>query len=132
MAEEFDLSDCSNRKVILLVEDEDADMYLLKKAIHNFWSDCDIIAVKSLHEAYQKYREKNFDLVLLDLNLPDGFGPSTVQEIRRFNKSMPIVVVTGMGTTVTVDESLKMGANNVVLKSQLNHPDFKNILKQNV
>ena len=131
MSQEFYLSDCPDRKVILLVEDEDADMYLMKKTIQKLWQDCDIVGVKSVQEAYKEYKEKNFDLVLLDLNLPDGFGSATVQEVRRFNKSVPIVVVTGVGTSVIVDEALKKGANNVVLKSQIGQPDFRNILEQN-
>lgn len=90
------------------------------------------MAVQSLQKAYETYRNHQVDLTLLDLNLPDGYGALTVKEMRKFNKSVPIIVVTGFGTNMTVYDALKMGANNVVLKSQITDPDFVNILEQNV
>ena len=45
-------------------------------------------------QAYEEYKRHNFNLVLLDLNLPDGFGPASVAEVRRFNKSVPMTCPT--------------------------------------
>lgn len=117
---------------ILLVEDNAADLVLIKRQLEKFWPDCTVMPVRSIEEAYSTYKNNDFDLMLLDLNLPDGYGPQTVQEVRRFNKRVPIVVVTGMGANITVYEALKLGANNVVLKSQILQDDFKEVLSQNL
>ncbi len=117
---------------ILVVENDDADLLLLKKQLDRIWPKSKVLAVESLQEAYKAYRDNKVDLVLLDLNLPDGHGPATVGEMRKINRSVPIIVVTGLKTDVAVSEALKLGANNVVLKSQISHPDFVNVLEQNV
>ncbi|MGB0719085.1 MAG: response regulator [Bdellovibrionales bacterium] len=119
---------------VLLVEDEAPDTVLAKHCVRGVWPDAEVVAVGSLAEAYSTYRSggARFDLVLLDLNLPDGFGPMTVREMRYFNKSTPIVVLTGMGTDATVSEALRYGANHVALKSQMLTDDFGHILEQHV
>lgn len=117
---------------ILLVEDDAPDIVLTKSRVLSIWPHCKIIPVKSLGEAYQAYAQNDFDLVLLDLNLPDGHGPATVQEMRNIHKKVPIVVLTGMGNDLTVRQALRLGANHVSLKSQILDDDFKNILEQYV
>lgn len=120
----------SEPKTILLVEDDAPDVVLAKKSIQNLWPDATVIPVQSLGEAYEEYKQNNFDLVLLDLNLPDAYGANTVQEMRRFNKTVPIVVVTGLANDGVVNGALKLGANHVMLKSQIMTDDFVDILKQ--
>ena len=117
---------------ILVVEDETPDMTITIKQIKSHWPDCNVVPVTSLRDAYNAFKAQDFDMMLLDLNLPDAFGPRTVQEVRKFNRHTPIVVITGMATGITVDESFKMGANSVIPKSELTEEDFFNILDQNV
>lgn len=131
---EMDVEFCEkdNCYKILIVEDNDADLLLLKKQLQKIWPNSRTLAAKSVQDAYLAYKNNSVDLVLLDLNLPDGYGPSTVKEVRKFYKSAPIIVITGIGTSLTVSESLRFGANNVVLKSQIYNADFVNVLEQNV
>ena len=116
---------------ILIVEDDAADLLLLKKQLTKIWPESKIMAVRSIKDAYDVYKKNNVDLFLLDLNLPDGYGPQTVHEVRKLDKRTPIIVVTGLGNSITVNEALRLGANNVVLKSQIMDSDFANILEQN-
>ncbi|MBX2833845.1 MAG: response regulator [Micavibrio sp.] len=118
--------------VILLVEDQIPDKVMIRKQVLELWPDAEIVPVTSISEAYETYKQNNFNLILLDLNLPDSLGPNTVHAIRQFSKSVPIVVLTGLNTDITVSEALKLGANHVALKSQLLDEDFKNILNQHV
>jgi len=108
---------------ILLVEDDMADIVLGKNRILDIWPNAIIMPVRSLSEAYETYAKHNFDLVLLDLNLPDGYGPATVKEMRSFNKKVPIVVLTSMGTDIAVSQAIKLGANHVALKSEILNDD---------
>lgn len=120
----------SDSKTILLVEDDAPDLMLAKKSIENLWPDATIVPVQSLGEAYEEYKKNNFDLVLLDLNLPDAYGANTVQEMRRFNKTVPIVVITGLTNDDVVNGAIKLGANHVMLKSQVMTQEFVNVLEQ--
>ncbi len=118
---------------ILLVEDSEPDKFLIEQKVMTLWPQCVFIATSSMGGAYKAFKEHHFDLVLLDLNLEDTLGPNSVQEIRKFNRSVPIIVITGMLNSVTADESLRMGANNVFPKSSINESDdFFNLLEQNV
>ena len=121
-----------NEYTILLVEDDAPDLILTKNRVKNIWPNAKIIPVRSVGEAYETYAQHEFDLVLLDLNLPDAHGAATVREMRSFTKKVPIVVLTGSGTDMTVSEALKLGANHVALKSQMLDDDFRNILEQHV
>ena len=121
-----------NPPTILLVEDDDSDQVLIKKQIKSLWPDCNIVLVDSLQTAYKAFKAQNFDMIVLDLNLPDAMGPNTVGEMRRFNRSTPIIVLTGMLTSLTANEALRQGANNIYAKSQIMHSDFLNILEQNM
>ena len=120
-----------NPHTILVVEDDSHDIVIIQRQIKSLWPDCNIVPVKSMHAAYDAFKTQNFDMVLLDLNLPDTIGPNTVAEMRKFNRSTPIIVLTGMLTSVTADESLKQGATNIFPKSQIEDEDFLNILEQN-
>lgn len=131
MVQQVELRDIQKTHNVLIVEDDEADMLLLQRQLRQIWPDSKVLAVRSLRDAYEAYRKNNVDLFLLDLNLPDGYGPQTVHEVRKLSKQIPIVVVTGLGNSITVSEALRLGANNVVLKSQIMDPDFADILQQN-
>ena len=118
-------------KTILVVEDAVPDQALVEKRIRTLWPDCDIMNVQSLKSTHTALKEKDFDMVLLDLNLTDTFGPNTVEEVRKIDGKVPIIVMTGMLTSITADESLKNGANNILSKYQIMDDDFFNILEQN-
>ena len=117
---------------VLIVEDDRADEALLRMRVGNLYPHAKVMSAVSVSDAYQTLRNNQFDLILLDLNLPDGFGPTSVSEMREFKKDIPIIVVTNMGTDIAVVEALKAGANNVVLKSDISDEDFKNIMDQNL
>ncbi|MDB2683203.1 response regulator [Alphaproteobacteria bacterium] len=116
---------------MLVVEDTLPDQVLVEKKIKSLWPECNVVTVGTLHAAYKTFQTQNFDIVLLDLNLPDGFGPNSVKEMRRFNRNIPIVVMTGMLTPLTTDESLRLGANGIIPKSDIIGDNFINILQQN-
>lgn len=118
-------------RTILVVEDETPDFIIAEKQIKKLWPSAEIVNVKSLRDAQRAISQEDFDMVLLDLNLPDGLGPTSVESVRQVDKSVPIIVVTGFATNFTVDEALKLGANNVVPKSNITDSDFFNILEQN-
>jgi len=80
---------------ILLVEDELPQQTLLQgmlSSINDFIPD--LATVTCLKEATQILREKKFDVILLDLNLPDSHGIDTILSIHKENPYTPTVVIT--------------------------------------
>ena len=79
---------------------------------------CDIIgmlgynptAVGSGVTALQQLKTSPFDLVILDMRMPDLNGLDTFKAIRQFEPTVPIVLTTGFGIDQSVREGLSMGA----------------------
>lgn len=79
---------------------------------------CDIIkmlgfeptAVASGVAALQQLKKDSYDLVILDMRMPDLNGLDTFKAIRQFEKTVPVVLTTGFGMDNSVREALSMGA----------------------
>jgi DNA-binding NtrC family response regulator len=56
------------------------------------------------------------DIVLLDVQLPDGYGPSLLDRINREMPGLPVIVVTGFGDIDMAVESMKAGARDFLQK----------------
>ncbi len=63
---------------------------------------------------------EKFDLVLLDLSLPDSDGLSTFLQVHNFAPHVPIIVLTGHDDETLAVESVRQGAQDYLLKPELN------------
>ncbi len=61
--------------------------------------------------ALQQLKERSFDLVILDMRMPDLNGLDTFKAIRQFDSSVPVVLTTGFGMDKNVQEALSLGAS---------------------
>ncbi|MFH1741813.1 MAG: response regulator [bacterium] len=68
------------------------------------------------NEALQEVLEADYDLVLMDYNMPDMNGIEAIQAIRAQGKTMPIVMVSTEGDKGHVLKALQAGANNYIVK----------------
>jgi signal transduction histidine kinase len=105
---------------ILLVEDNPADADLLseflEEADETQWS---LVHVEKLKEALQTLRENHFDVILLDLSLPDKQGLATVVQTHETAPDLPIVVLTGLNDRVTALEAVRQGAQDYLVKGKI-------------
>jgi DNA-binding NtrC family response regulator len=99
---------------ILLIDDDEATQFAFSKFLSN--EGYDIRAVSSLNEARQVLLARYFDAVLLDMNLPDGSGLPFIDELRKTNASIAIVVITAYGDISTAVEAMQIGADNFLPK----------------
>jgi PAS domain S-box-containing protein len=91
---------------ILLVEDSPSDADLLQQALHLTGAGrFGFIWVECLEDALARLGRESFDVLLLDLSLPDSSGPETYQRAHTAAPGLPIVVLTG-----ATDESLGLAA----------------------
>lgn len=67
-------------------------------------------------EAVEATVEQEYDLVLMDWNMPNMLGIDAVRAIRAQGKAMPIIMVTTEAEKTRVLEALKAGAQNYVIK----------------
>lgn len=114
---------------ILIVEDRFADAEITKKKLGRFMSVDTAEVVRTTKQALEKLNTDHYDCILLDLNLPDSIGPSSITEILDLHPRIPIVVLTGFASAVTVEEAMKAGARKVISKNDLDSASLKEALQ---
>lgn len=119
----------ASRVRVLVIEDNPADADLLTE----FLSASDpqnwcLVWVKSLKQGIEQAQDQLFDLVLLDLSLPDSFGLDTIVRFRAAYPDMPIVVLTGLDDEATGLEALRQGAQDYLVKGEFNDHLLKRVI----
>ena len=102
---------------ILLVEDSD----MIQKVVDRLLSrkGHDVRIAGSVREAVEGMREGTYDLILMDLNLPDARGEAAVSFLRDVMKvSTPVVVISSEIKVDTVFELQPYGISAFVAKSE--------------
>jgi diguanylate cyclase len=84
---------------------------------------------QSLSEALQKLNRQFFDLILLDLGLPDSQGMDTFDQIAALHKKIPIVILSGMDDENLSLALVKKGAQDYIVKNDIDERFFARILK---
>jgi len=101
-------------KRILIIDDEDDFRELLVKRLNrkNFMA----IGAPTGQEALEVLNEELFDLAVIDLKMPGMNGLQLLQEIKRFQSEIEVIILTGHGTTESAVEAMKMGAYDYLTK----------------
>ncbi len=102
---------------ILLVEDDRSDARFLRSCLAR--TDVRppaLVHVECLNEALAALRGTEFDVVLLDLHLPDASGEVCVREIKQANPTIPIVVLSGEDSEDYAIGILNEGAQDYLVK----------------
>ena len=107
---------------ILLVEDDQADARLIEIALAEIenTANMDLVQVARLSKAFESLAERGADAVLLDMNLPDSQGLSTVTRMMEKAPNVPIIVLTGLADEVLTVQALQKGAQDYLVKDDLN------------
>jgi two-component system, OmpR family, KDP operon response regulator KdpE len=98
---------------ILVVDDEPQIRRVLRASLVG--AGYEITDVRSGEDALLRMREENFDLVLLDMNMPGQGGMATCRDIRKFS-DLPIIVLTVRDTENDKVRALDAGADDFVTK----------------
>jgi DNA-binding NarL/FixJ family response regulator len=75
--------------------------------------------VETLGEALKCLSEHKFDLILLDLNLPDSKELATLDSVRKNAHNVPVVVITALSDEGLALEAMKRGAEGFLVKGQM-------------
>jgi CheY-like chemotaxis protein len=67
-------------------------------------------------EAIQMVKNNNYDLVLMDINMPKKNGIEATQEIRSFNNNTPIIALTAVEVIEMRKQIFKSGMNDIIVK----------------
>lgn len=105
---------------VLIVEDNPADAYLQKMTLRSILQEeYDVRCTTGLEEAKLVLCERKFDVILLDLGLPESAGAPTVNLFRDIDQTTPIVVLTGDDDEEIALQTLEMGAQDFLPKAEI-------------
>ena len=100
---------------VLIVDDEQ----WVRDVFRDFCETANVFDVElaeSGAEAIDKIREKQYDLVTLDIIMPEMSGLETLTRMKRIAPKLPVVVITGNATDKLVNEAGVLGACRVMYK----------------
>jgi len=107
-------------KVLLLVEDNPGDARLLREMISEAGArNMEMTHAQCMKEAERHLSDREVDIILLDLGLPDVEGMMAVQRIRAAAPSVPLVVLTGRDDEALAALALQEGAQDYLIKGQI-------------
>ncbi len=99
---------------ILVIEDESKTLNILRKGLQQ--ADYDVDVAADGIEGYDKIRDSEYDLVLLDLMLPKLSGWELISLTRRFNPSVPLIALTARASVKDRVQGLKLGCDDYIVK----------------
>jgi phosphoserine phosphatase RsbU/P len=106
---------------ILLVEDDPDDVWVMRNLLADRWdAPFDLAQVELLAAAIERCREDVFDVILLDLSLPDSHGLETFYTLQAHAGDVPIVVLSGQDDERIAVKAVQAGAQDYLVKGQVN------------
>jgi PAS domain S-box-containing protein len=114
----------------LLVEDDPDDTLLIKDCLTKIGTGTiKLDHTERLSKALILLGEKNYDVILLDLNLPDSRGLETITyTVKRFPK-IPVVVLSGIADELITVEAVRRGAQDYLVKGEITGPLVMRVMR---
>lgn len=106
---------------VLLVEDNPGDARLIKEMLSGpayFGMTYQLAHVETLNAAIDTCSDNRFDILLLDLNLPDSTGLGTLESLNGWFPRIPIIVLTGLMDIELTMQSVQHGAQDYITKEE--------------
>lgn len=103
---------------VLLIEDDRYHAVLVEKALMFSHLNCAVDKTYSISEGLEMLSREQYDLLLLDYNLPDGNGLAAVKEIKARGFDKPIIVTTGEGSEKIAVEFMKSEVYDYIVKDE--------------
>lgn len=118
---------------VLLVEDSPSDLVLVRE----LFADSPDTSFKLEHttrlaDALRLLKEEAFDIVLLDLGLPDSQGVETFVKLHEQRPDVPIVVLTSSDDETTGEETIQGGAQDFLVKKQIQANLLRNSVRYSI
>jgi two-component system, cell cycle response regulator len=104
---------------VLLVEDNPADALFVRDALaRGFGPAIELTDAVRLEDALGALERRPFDVVLLDLGLPDSRGLPTFSVLHARFRLVPVVVVSALADETTMIDAVKLGAQDYLVKGR--------------
>jgi signal transduction histidine kinase len=115
-------ADTAAKAAVLVVDDEYGPRESVAFTLSNEFA---VETAGSASEALAKVREKSFAVVLLDIRMPEMDGIRGLEELRKIDPYVSVIMLTGYGTLLTAQQAMVGGANQYLRKP----PDIDELIE---
>jgi len=99
---------------VLVVDDEEDVVEVIQDRLEAYGFT--VVTAGTGLEALKKLSVERFDGVFLDVKMPEMGGIEALEEIRRRDRKIPVIIITSSSTREAAIEAIAKGANEYVLK----------------
>lgn len=115
-------------KKILVIEDETSLAQILQTQLSN--AGFKITTIFDGKEASELLKAESFDLILLDLILPNFDGFEILEEMKKTKNKTPVIVLSNLGQKEDFQRAMGLGAINYFIKSDVTVADIISTIKK--
>ena len=123
----------TKKRKILLVDDQEINLITTKAKIERTFPYITCTVTDSGKQAVALMKSGEYDLLLTDIQMPEISGIKVAQQVRSFNKTVPIIALTSLGRDLLQEEIMATGAvdnfNSYLSKSSAPSVFFRSITK---
>ena len=116
-----------NAEKILIVEDDAIIVTFMQRVLKS--SGYFVTAVRTGKDAFEKVQATHYNLVLLDIGLPDMTGTEILKKIRETNHDIIVIMITGHPHIDSSIDSVNHGADGYIVKP-INNKDLVDIIEE--
>lgn len=119
--------------MVLLIEDDPNHARALEAMLERV-KDFDYVLVHcyKLYDGIKELKSTQFDVVLLDLRLPDSEGISTFRSVHDYVPEIPIVILTALINEEIALQTLKEGAQEYLFKGEFDGQDLSTAMMHSI
>jgi len=121
-----------NEVKILIVEDYEPEADVIRYLIESYDSEKRFIVdcASTGNDAIRMFRRGVYDVVILDLTLPDIYGLDVLDDMKKCKPDVHIVIVTGYDDRGTAVHAMKMGASEYIIKTGEAIQEIPNLIER--
>ena len=112
----------------VLIIDDQQDLLDITRLFLERFGEMNVDTAKSAKEALAKMKDKNFDALVVDFDLPDISGIEFLKIVRAKGDTTPVIIFTGVGRENAAIEALNNGADFFLKKGEDPHAQFRNMV----
>ena len=119
-------------KKILIIEDEEIILNLLQKKLLK--EGFDVLIARDGAAGLELMKEKNPDLILLDIIMPQKGGFEVMEEMQKDReiRKIPVIVISNSGQPIELDRAQKLGAKDWLIKTEFDPREVVEKVKKQI
>lgn len=108
----------------LIVEDNAGDVRMVRELLNDVHADLVLDWEKNMEKGAVHMLKEQYDVVFLDLNLPDSEGLDSVFTMELMDSGMPFIVLSSLDDPDAAKEAIRMGAEDYLVKGTFDGADL--------